>query len=165
MTPQFRRLLDLVRKTGDRLVVTDPEGDDVFVLLGLDAYEALLGDNSKASPSPTPNPQPLIPPVPPRPPTPAPEPEPVPPHDIWDAMAPAGAEGDTWSAGDLTPDELLAAGFSVMPDPEGPASTQESDVLPVPSEAVLTTEEAKTPEKKEDSEEFGEEQFYLEPIE
>lgn len=163
MTPQFRRLLDLVRKTGDRLVVTDPEGDDVFVLLGLDAYEALLSDGS----APAPRPPAPTPPAPysPHPPVPAPEPESIPPHDIWDAMAPAGAEGGTWSAGDLTPDELLAAGFSVMPDPEGPVSPQESDILPVSPEAILPHEEAKIPQKNEDSDEFGEEQFYLEPIE
>ena len=41
MDYQFKRLLNLVRRTGDRLVVTDPNGEDAYVLMGLDAYEKL----------------------------------------------------------------------------------------------------------------------------
>lgn len=41
MNYQFKRLLDLVRRTGDRLVVTDPNGEDAYVLMGLEAYENL----------------------------------------------------------------------------------------------------------------------------
>jgi len=41
MDHQFKRLLNLVRRTGDRLVVTDPNGEDAYVLMGLEAYEKL----------------------------------------------------------------------------------------------------------------------------
>ncbi|MFH1088847.1 MAG: hypothetical protein V1716_00265 [Candidatus Uhrbacteria bacterium] len=41
MDHQFKRLLNLVRRTGDRLVVTDPNGEDTYVLMGLAAYEKL----------------------------------------------------------------------------------------------------------------------------
>jgi hypothetical protein len=41
MDHQLKRLLNLVRRTGDRLVVTDPNGEDTYVLMGLEAYENL----------------------------------------------------------------------------------------------------------------------------
>lgn len=41
MDNQLKRLLNLVRRTGDRLVVTDPNGEDTYVLMGLEAYEKL----------------------------------------------------------------------------------------------------------------------------
>lgn len=41
MDHQLKRLLNLVRRTGDRLVVTDPNGEDTYVLMGLEAYEKL----------------------------------------------------------------------------------------------------------------------------
>ncbi len=42
MDNQFKRILDLVRRTGDRMVVTDPEGQDPVVVMDLDEYEAML---------------------------------------------------------------------------------------------------------------------------
>lgn len=39
---QFSRLLRLANKTGDRLIVTDPNGRDAVVILPLDEYEALV---------------------------------------------------------------------------------------------------------------------------
>ena len=41
MDHQLKRLFNLVRRTGDRLVVTDPNGEDTYVLMGLEAYEKL----------------------------------------------------------------------------------------------------------------------------
>jgi hypothetical protein len=40
---QLNRLLNLIRETGDRLVVADNESNDVFVLMNLDEYENLSG--------------------------------------------------------------------------------------------------------------------------
>ena len=40
---QLNRLLNLVRETGDRLVVADNESDEVFVLMNLDEYKNLSG--------------------------------------------------------------------------------------------------------------------------
>ncbi len=44
---QLKRLLNLVRKTGDRLVVADKESDDVFVIMNLDEYEDLSDFNDE----------------------------------------------------------------------------------------------------------------------
>jgi len=52
MDHQFKRLLNLVRRTGDRLVVTDPNGEDTYVLMGLEAYEGLADRLSPAEQEP-----------------------------------------------------------------------------------------------------------------
>ncbi|MFA6131138.1 MAG: hypothetical protein WC730_02665 [Patescibacteria group bacterium] len=44
-TPELKRLMALARKTGAPLIVTDPEGKEPLVLLGIDIYEAMLGDS------------------------------------------------------------------------------------------------------------------------
>lgn len=38
----LQRLLSLIEKTGDRLVITDPAGAHPYVLMGLDHYEKLV---------------------------------------------------------------------------------------------------------------------------
>ncbi len=38
----LKRLLSLIEKTGDRLIITDPAGEQPFVLMGLDHYEKLV---------------------------------------------------------------------------------------------------------------------------
>ena len=38
----FKRLLSLIEKTGDRLIITDPAGEHPYVLMGLDHYEKLV---------------------------------------------------------------------------------------------------------------------------
>lgn len=43
MQGKWERLTRLVRETGDRLVVTDSESEDVFVLMSIGQYEELLG--------------------------------------------------------------------------------------------------------------------------
>lgn len=43
MDMQLERLMKLVKKTGDRLIVLDPKSGDPFVLMGVDAYEKLIG--------------------------------------------------------------------------------------------------------------------------
>lgn len=47
MNRQFKRILDLVRRTGDRIVVTDPDGEESYVVMGLDQYEALIRDENE----------------------------------------------------------------------------------------------------------------------
>jgi len=42
MNNQFKRILDLVRRTGDRMVVTDPEGKEPVVIMDFDEYEAMI---------------------------------------------------------------------------------------------------------------------------
>lgn len=40
---QLKRLMNLTRVTGDRLVIADKDSDEVFVLMNLDEYEELSG--------------------------------------------------------------------------------------------------------------------------
>ena len=42
MKDQFKRIIDFVRKTGDTMVVTDTNGEDVYVVMDLDNYELLI---------------------------------------------------------------------------------------------------------------------------
>lgn len=42
MHSQFQRILDLVKKTKDRLVVTDPDGHNAYVIMDLASYEDLM---------------------------------------------------------------------------------------------------------------------------
>ncbi|KKW17596.1 MAG: hypothetical protein UY58_C0001G0021 [Candidatus Magasanikbacteria bacterium GW2011_GWA2_50_22] len=41
---QLNRTLRLLRRTGDKAVVVDPESDEVFMLMNLDDYEDMLND-------------------------------------------------------------------------------------------------------------------------
>lgn len=43
MTPLFKKILGIVRKTGDRCIVLDPGSEDAFVVMDLGSYETLLG--------------------------------------------------------------------------------------------------------------------------
>jgi PHD/YefM family antitoxin component YafN of YafNO toxin-antitoxin module len=43
----FDRLLKFAQKTGDRLIVTDADGQDPIVILSLSEYEALLETKAK----------------------------------------------------------------------------------------------------------------------
>lgn len=42
MTEEFRKVLDLIKRTGDKLVFYDSSNDSSFVILPLDQYEKLL---------------------------------------------------------------------------------------------------------------------------
>jgi hypothetical protein len=185
MDKQLRRILNLVRKTGDRMVVTDTNGDDVYVVMGLEQYEHLVDPSAGSSddddedwnegwwkdgpdldkPSGGPNflddltddPETFA--QPPKPPgtsaradSPSVQASPV---DIWEAMRPAGETGETWDIAAL--------------------SDREKVDLERQFEAYQNTKKAETSEKPETSErenqgskndeDFGEEQFYLEPVE
>jgi len=43
MDMQLERLMKLIKKTGDKLVVLDPKSDEPYVLMGVEAYENLVG--------------------------------------------------------------------------------------------------------------------------
>jgi hypothetical protein len=47
---QLDRLLRFAQRTGDRLIITDSEGQQPVVILSLDEYEALLDGRSQAAP-------------------------------------------------------------------------------------------------------------------
>lgn len=85
MTEQFKRILDLVRKTGDTMVVIDPDGKDVFVVMDMRKYEKMLETETVAG---------------------AVEAEEVGESDIWEAMKPAGEKGETWDLSKMNENEL-----------------------------------------------------------
>lgn len=151
MDSQLQRILDLVRRTGDRMVVTDPNGEDAYVVMDLDSYEdmvdfheAFLGDSEEEVPidhemldieaSD----------------------EEVP--DIWDVMQPASEEsGETWN--------YEAMGEQEQKDLEQQFAEYQANktVKPQNFAEVSGNRDSETP--VEDDDDFGEEQFYLEPIE
>lgn len=166
MDKHFKRILNLVRRTGDRMVVTDPTGDDAYVVMGLDAYEELIEaqefsadlaaeqEVQKASASDTP---------------PFPSEDDVPQettleeqtqHDlrVWEAMRPAGVQGETWDMAKLTEGEKLEveqAYQDLKIRREDAKTSAPTSPKPQTVESQVLAEE----------DEPGEEQFYLEPVE
>lgn len=153
----MKRLLSLIEKTGDRLVVTDPAGEHPYVMMGLEHYEKLVGGEWKPEvakhdytpPQTLPmstgfpdnkppkreiplwkSPPAVVPPQPPVPP-------PVPPTVL--PTPPAGPP-----PGFVRP----RTPFRPPPPTVAPAPTS----VPAPQEVAQDTAE-------------GEEQFYLEPLE
>lgn len=164
MDKQLRRILNLVRKTGDRMVVTDANGEDVYVVMSLDQYEGLVlpaDAQSESEPGESwgegwweSGPEGAIPPtdvgvVPPS----------EAPSDIWEAMKPAGKPGETWDLDKLTESEKvdLEAQYRAYQKSKG------QDAGSRPAEVVPVVEPPK--ESQKEDEDFGEEQFYLEPVE
>lgn len=135
MENHLKRVLALVRKTGDTMIVVDKEGRESFVVMDLDQYERLLNTPSIEIPpeaSPTSH---LSPPT----------------SNIWNVMQEAGEEGETWDIDQLSEQELQAL---------------EKQYQEFASKNVKEAiDEAKTPPKKKEDDEYGEEQFYLEPVE
>lgn len=173
MDKQLRRILDLIRRTGDRMVVTDANGEDVYVVMGLEQYESLVDvslpddeggwdegwwdDNAGLDkPNGGPGtqggfaePETVAPP--------APSTQPAP-SDIWEAMQPAGEPGDTWDLSKMSDVEKsdLERQFQEYQRQKEQESSAKAPVSQKPEESK------ETPAKEED---FGEEQFYLEPVE
>jgi PHD/YefM family antitoxin component YafN of YafNO toxin-antitoxin module len=129
MKDQFRRILDMVRKTGDTMVVTDPNGEDVFVVMNLEQYEMMLGMEGEDQEGQEGQKAEL---------------------DIWRSMKPANGDGETWDLDKMNEKELA--------DLEEQYKQFTNRNV---KEAIKSTEES----KKSESQDFGEEEFYLEPIE
>jgi len=155
MDQHFKRILNLVRRTGDRMVVTDQNGDDAYVVMGLDAYEALieaqefsadLAVEQEEERAATPDTPPPL------------EEDDVPLETtlqeqaerdlrVWEAMRPAGTEGETWDMAKLSEVEKREVEQAYR---DLKARREKSVAVP----PVSTNED-----------EPGEEQFYLEPVE
>ncbi len=181
MDEQLRRILNLVRKTGDRMVVTDGNGEDVYVVMGLEQYENLVipqgikvvqphsrdelddGLPSEASRSEgwfedceaQEEPGRIVPSH-----AKVSESKPVapsaPPSDIWEAMPPAGTDSETWDISRMSDVEKidLERQFENYQQEKGRVGIADEKL-------VAPVVEEKTEPKDED---FSEEQFYLEPI-
>ncbi len=156
MKDQFKRILNLVRKTGDTLIVTDPNGENSYVVMDLNQYERLLdkrfesdeldesddedplGEWTRNRPSPVDTTE--LP-------------------NLWDVMQPAGETGGTWNVSEMSENELknLEEQYQAYAAQSVAEAIEEVAAIPHKEDDV-----AKIPQKEED---FGEEQFYLEPIE
>lgn len=170
MKDQLKRILNLVRKTGDTMIVTDPNGDDVYVVMGLDQYENIINGSNFDHPEEILDEQEGY-----RHSIPqengwvwggeavdesleeeeSPEKKP----DIWSAMKPAGEEGETWDLTQMSEEEVVDLEEQYKKYAQEPESPKIEEVnLEAESKEI-------SPKLEENEDEFGEEQFYLEPIE
>lgn len=156
MKDQLKRILKLIQKTGDTMIVTDPNGEDVYVVMGLDAYEDLrestdFKDENKEDWNSFEDDDQIF--------EDESESEIQKQPDIWHTMQSAKDEGETWNLADLSDEESedLKKQYEKYAQEES-----EPDVSVAQTEGVSSVF---PPKLDENSDEFGEEQFYLEPIE
>ena len=140
----MKRLLALIEKTGDRLVITDPAGEHPYVLMGLDHYEKLVvGEWKPEVVKHDPHP-----------------PQTLPVSNSFPDNKPPKREIPLWKAPE-TPASgpRLAQNRPRVEDrpPQPPARPPVQAQIPAPPSVPAS------PEVAQDSE--GEEQFYLEPLE
>lgn len=140
----LKRLLSLIEKTGDRLVITDPAGEQPFVLMGLDHYEKLVVGEWK-------------PEVMKREPAP---PQALPISTGFPDNKPPKREIPLWKAPATPVPAPRLAQDRPRIDEKPPAP------VPVPAPKPPAPAPRPTPSKPESPlEPEGEEQFYLEPLE
>ena len=134
----LKRLLSLIEKTGDRMVITDPAGEHPYVLMSLEQYERLIGSTT--------------PPVPGTVAVPGTSEKPAEPKK---QLMAAGKFRMPMQDGDLgTAADFLKAAAARKPNPAWKPQlprTQAPKPAREPAMAALDTE--------------GEEQFFLEPLE
>jgi hypothetical protein len=172
MKDQLKRILNLVQKTGDTMIVTDPNGEDVYVVMGLDQYENLRNTEFFDPETELSDLESHLPPT-------SSFPNDVSwveegevavsvkediPHgekssDIWASMKPAGEDGETWDLTKMSEDEVIDLEEQYKKYTQEPELPHLSEIS---SEAV---NKEISPKLEENEDEFGEEQFYLEPIE
>jgi hypothetical protein len=136
----LKRLMKLARKTGDVLIVTDPDGQEPIVLMNIDRYETLREDEIDRHEA-----------------------------EDWDRSEPImdwaremeALRGD-FSVGSASEFES-ALEDSIETDPD---QEFEERIGPAVAEPIVTpiVEEPEEPKKPQKSAENGEEKFYLESI-
>ncbi|KKR03768.1 MAG: hypothetical protein UT30_C0019G0004 [Candidatus Uhrbacteria bacterium GW2011_GWF2_39_13] len=153
MEQHLKRVLNLVRRTGDTMVVVDKDGSDAFVVMDLDRYEHLLDETSFFDEEIDDFSQESIP-------SEIQESE----STIWDVMQTTDGEGETWNLDKLSEEELsdLEKNYKEFAARHETIKQNESNKSDV--EHPEKEKEIENQQKKND-EEYGEEQFYLEPIE
>lgn len=160
MNNTFKRVLALVQRTGDRMVVIDPDHEEAFVIMGIDDYEALAElekwaierevefeeteeevEVIREIEEPTVEQAPVVSKKP---------------SSIIDVMPSAGENASTWDLSSMTPKEReeVQVAFKEYNSKETSPTLAKKDDVP-----VIDLSENKT------DDDFGEEQFYLEPIE
>jgi hypothetical protein len=182
MQGKWERLIRLVRETGDRLVVTDSESEDVFVLMSIGQYEELLGgqdtsrhdDDHAARPEQPAVNQPVVREIA------GEQYEEVvsvsqdedPPEEIWDVLQSGGGEeadesaSESWDVSRLNDEEKAFLKRQYEKFKQGDSGAQ----APVEESSPTTPQAQSEPEPRvvvedDKDDDFTEEQFYLEPIE
>jgi len=154
MDKKFRRILDLIRRSGDRMIVTSPEGDDAFVVMGLEDYEILMELEQLAISSQDDFEGEV--PLPPQPEAGSSLAEATDSTGIFDVMQSADSGGPTWDLSAMSAAERseVEAQFRAQSVGEKPSEikVEEPKIVPLI-------------QKKDDDDDLGEEQFYLEPVE
>jgi hypothetical protein len=155
MKDQFQRLLRLAKTTGDRLIVTDKNGENAFVVMDIDQYEALIYgqepevfDDWDFEEHPETQSEEQVEELE----------EGIGPT-IWDTMQPAGKEQETWDLDGLSEEEMsdLERQFKEFVVENGSKfdeKAEDTEEVELKDETLVVSEE-----------EPDEEQFYLEPIE
>ena len=143
----LKRLLSLIEKTGDRLVITDPAGEQPFVLMGLDHYEKLVVGEWK-------------PEVLKREPAP---PQALPVSNVFPDNKPPKREIPLWKATPAVPPGPRLA----QDRPRFDEKTVEPRPNPIPPPTPIRSTPVSPPPTLQNTalEPEGEEQFYLEPLE
>ena len=164
MNQNFQRIIEIARRTGDRVIVTDQNGEDPVVIMGLDQYEAFLSEKMHINKPAHRNAQEK-----------RVESNDVlqevvqeesqntantnePPSEIWTTMKAAAAEGETWDLAKLSADELadLEEQYRAF------SEKSKGKALELAEKEDMGEQEIVEDVREEDA--AGEEQFYLEPI-
>lgn len=137
MSSHLQRILDLVRRTGDTMVVVEKDSDNGFVVMDLSQYEMLMEPHTHSEIT---------------------DEDSTP--DIWDVMPEAKNKSETWDPDNLSEDEMV----DLEKQYEAFAKRNVKEAIEETQTQVKPAEASRPAEMKKD-EDFGEEQFYLEPVE
>ncbi len=143
MSSHLQRILDLVRRTGDTMVVVEKDSDEGFVVMDLHKYEILQDSEFESDP-----PSELQPTTP----------------DIWDVMSEGKNHSETWDPDNLSEDEMVNLEKQYEEFAKRNVKEAIESVAPVKTPPDLPLPRGGAQDSKKD-EDFGEEQFYLEPVE
>ncbi|TAL51114.1 hypothetical protein EPN81_00755 [Patescibacteria group bacterium] len=152
MENHLKRVLDLVRRTGDTMVVVDKDSNDSFVVMDLDRYEMLLDaqegfedDVEESDFQPESSVKSAMG------------------GNIWDVMQEAGDEGETWDIDQLSEEEFTELEKQYQDFARGHVEEAVEETKKLQKQEEMPN--AKNVGKSLDDDEYGEEQFYLEPVE
>jgi len=162
------------------MVVTDANGEDVYVIMGLSQYEHLRSEDVGMEVDPGPDPKNTEPEEivheETRPEEVASTPSPSPKStfsipdahidsgeddvmDIWDVLPPAGQISETWNLDNISTEESLLIEEQYKKYTQETLQEAVAEIAPKPQ---IQEKDVKLEEKLDD---IGEEQYYLEPIE
>ena len=123
------------------MVVVDKDGNDSFVVMDLDRYEMLLDAQIQTES----------------------EDKPAVGANIWDVMQEAGDEGETWDIDQLNEEEFADLEKQYQAFARGNVEEAVEETHKFQKQEAVPDVENIT--KNSDEDEYGEEQFYLEPVE